>query len=80
VTIWDEDYNFENQPFFNFDPMPLVAGDKIATTCTYNNMTGQAVGFGQSSTSEMCFSILMRYPRQPQGPFGAICWDGPSAP
>ena len=55
----------------------LAAGDKIATTCTYDNTTNHVVGFGQSSTDEMCFSILMRYPRQAQGPFGAICWDGP---
>jgi hypothetical protein len=82
-VLSDADYNFENQPFFNFDPLPLVPGDKIATTCTYQNPHAAGtppVEFGQSSTDEMCFSIVMRYPRQPVGPFGAICWDGPTAP
>jgi hypothetical protein len=72
----DADYNFENQPFFNFDPIQLVAGDKIATSCTWDNMTDHPVSFGQSSTDEMCFSIVMRYPRQTVGAFGPICWDG----
>jgi hypothetical protein len=62
-TLYDEDYDFEQQPFLAFTPMQLSAGDKIRTTCTWMNTTGSPVSFGQSSTQEMCFSILLRYPR-----------------
>jgi hypothetical protein len=76
-TLWDAAYNFESQPFFNFTPVELKAGDKLATTCTWNNTTDANIGFGQSSKQEMCFSILMRYPRQPASQTGNFCWDGP---
>jgi hypothetical protein len=31
-------------------------------TCSYNNTTGAAVGFGDSSDNEMCFAGMYRYP------------------
>jgi hypothetical protein len=62
-TIWDDDYDFETQEFVLLDQVTLNQGDKIKTTCTYNNTTGGSVSFGDSSEDEMCFTILLRYPR-----------------
>jgi len=40
----------------SFDPpLHLAAGTKITWACTYNNDTGQTLGFGESAaTNEMC--------------------------
>jgi hypothetical protein len=66
-TLWDEDYRFDAQTFARFDPITLQPGDRITTTCTWfypPDPGGPAViGWGQSSKQEMCFSIMMRYPR-----------------
>ena len=42
----------------------LNPGDTIDTECTWNNTTPLTIGWGESSTTEMCFSILYRYPAQ----------------
>jgi hypothetical protein len=34
----------------------------VKTECTYDNTTGKTVTFGESSDTEMCFSIIYRYP------------------
>lgn len=67
MVLHDEDYQFEHQPFISFAPITLNAGDQIHTECTYDNMTSQHVGWGESSTSEMCFSILYRFPGTSNG-------------
>jgi hypothetical protein len=61
-VIHDDEYTFEEQYQIALDPFPLAVGDRIVTECTYENMTGRTVGFGESSDTEMCFSILFRYP------------------
>ncbi len=61
--LHDEPYDFEMQPFTVFAPTALAVGDKVRTTCTWINTTEADVSFGDKSTAEMCFSILMRYPR-----------------
>jgi hypothetical protein len=62
IVIHDGPYQFEDQAFIAFDPITLAAGDKVTTECTWDNPTADAVGWGESSTTEMCFSILYRYP------------------
>ena len=64
-TLHDGDYAFEDQAFIPFDAIQVQPGDTITTECTWNNNTAQEVGWGESSTTEMCFSILYRYPAQP---------------
>jgi hypothetical protein len=81
-VLWDGDYRFDQQPFFNFDPVSLQAGDAIDTTCTYdyfptNPDAPDEVNFGESSTTEMCFSILMRYPRAAPGVQSHLCVGAP---
>ena len=41
-----------------------LSGDKIKTECTYNNDTGAPITYGESSDTEMCYSLLYRYPKQ----------------
>lgn len=62
TVIHDGDYDFNHQAFIPFEPIALGAGDSITTECTWNNTTSQSVSWGESSTTEMCFSILYRYP------------------
>jgi hypothetical protein len=61
-TQLDTPYMFTEQRNY---PMPETiyhAGDQITTTCTYVNNTGAPVMFGDSSTAEMCFTGLYKYP------------------
>jgi len=60
--VHNDSYNFEEQAFTVFEPITLSPGDTINTECTWFNTIGQNVGWGDSSDSEMCFSILYRYP------------------
>ena len=63
-VLHDAAYTFEEQAFIPFEPISMNAGDTITTECTWNNTTPDTVGWGESSTAEMCFSILYRYPAQ----------------
>ncbi len=74
--VHDKAYDFDNQAFTNFDPISLSPGDSINTECTWMNTGAQGVGWGDSSTSEMCFSILYRYPAIS----GDFCDDGVTPP
>ena len=71
-VIHDGDYRFNEQ--FQLPIAPQIAlhpGDKITTECTYDNTTSKTVTFGESSDTEMCFSILFRYPALGRGFCGA---------
>lgn len=68
-VLHDDDYDFNHQAFIPFDPITLSPGDSITTECTWNNTTSQSVSWGESSTTEMCFSIMYRYPAQDDGGF-----------
>lgn len=61
MVLWDEDYQFESQEFAPLPSIPATAGQMLETTCTWVNTTGAPVSWGDSSTAEMCFSILMTY-------------------
>jgi hypothetical protein len=63
IVLHDGPYDFEEQYQMAIDPrLTLRAGDTIRTECTYQNPTAKTVTFGESSDTEMCFSILFRYP------------------
>ncbi|MBK6515449.1 MAG: hypothetical protein IPM79_34160 [Polyangiaceae bacterium] len=64
TVIHDDAYSFDHQAFLPIDPITLSPGDSITTECTWNNTTASTVGWGESSTTEMCFSIVYRYPKQ----------------
>jgi Copper type II ascorbate-dependent monooxygenase, C-terminal domain len=59
----DEPYSFTEQQYWPESPLIQIhSGDTIAATCTWNNNTGTALHFGESSTDEMCFIGMYRYP------------------
>ena len=65
LVLQDEPYNFEEQKFHLIEPhIELLPNDTLTTHCTYNNTTGSAVRFGESSDDEMCFSDVFYYPAQ----------------
>ena len=61
-VIHDGDYDFEEQRQYPIDLLNFKPGDTIATECTFENPSTRNVGFGESSDTEMCFSVLFRYP------------------
>lgn len=62
-VLHDDAYDFEHQDVKTFTPIQLNAGDRIDTECTWNNPTGSTVVEGESSDTEMCYSIFYRFPR-----------------
>ncbi|HET9992807.1 MAG TPA: hypothetical protein VFQ65_29935 [Kofleriaceae bacterium] len=58
----DTDYAFAEQKNYPMVDTVIHAGDKITTTCSYQNNTGSAMTFGESSNNEMCFTGIYRYP------------------
>jgi hypothetical protein len=64
-VIHDEAFDFREQ--YNFPLSPAIqvsSGDSIDVECTYYNDSDQAITFGDSSTQEMCFTGMYRYPKQ----------------
>ncbi|MBA3499936.1 MAG: hypothetical protein H0T65_06175, partial [Deltaproteobacteria bacterium] len=62
-VIHDMPYGFAEQNYYKQSPeIQVNPGDKIRVTCTFKNNTGQVVIFGDSSTEEMCFVGMYRYP------------------
>jgi hypothetical protein len=61
ATLWDDAFQFESQEFAAITPVEVQPGDQIETTCTWVNHTGASVSWGDSTTAEMCFSIIMSY-------------------
>jgi hypothetical protein len=66
MVLHDDDYQFEHQAVETFEPIAVNPGDTITTTCTWNNTTGANLVYGESSDTEMCYSIMYRYPKQSQ--------------
>jgi hypothetical protein len=62
TKLLDTDYAFDDQKNYPMTDTVLHAGDTINTTCDYINTTGADVPFGESSTDEMCFTGIYRYP------------------
>lgn len=74
-VVHDGPYDFAEQEQFGIGPVKLMPGDTISTECTYENTTSGTITFGESSDTEMCFSILFRYPAQGN----AFCTGGGSS-
>ncbi len=69
-TLHDAPFAFGEQNYYLQSPEVQVAsGDQIRVTCTYKNNTGSTVTFGDSSTQEMCFTGMYRYPAANAGLF-----------
>lgn len=72
VTLFDDEYSFEEQIIHRIDPVEMAAGDTVDVECTYENDTGTTVTFGDSSFSEMCFAGLLHYPPRNAGSFVCV--------
>lgn len=67
TTLHDQAYDFSSQSVDAFPTVTTVqAGDSLGIECTWYNPDTTPVGWGESSTTEMCFAILFRYPAQSQ--------------
>lgn len=65
TVLHDLAYDFNEQKYYKpLAEVSVLQGDKIQVTCTYDNMTGQTLHFGDSTNDEMCFTGLYRYPSQ----------------
>ena len=62
TMLHDGSFNFEEQLSYDITPVLFEAGDEVKVTCSYDNSSNSPVFFGDSSTSEMCFMGLYRYP------------------
>jgi hypothetical protein len=61
--VFDKPFRFDFQTHYDLDPfVKLQPGDKIRAECTYFNNTSAPVGYGQSSTQEMCYQFAFAYP------------------
>lgn len=62
TVLHDEPYYFDGQGVTAFTPIAVGPGDTIGVECTWNNTYDTPVGWGESSTTEMCFAITYRWP------------------
>lgn len=62
VMLHDGDFDFENQLVYSIDPVEMKQGDVVQVECTFDNRGDTPISFGESSTQEMCFLVLHRYP------------------
>jgi hypothetical protein len=72
TTLLDSPFAFGEQINYPIPPVSVNAGDRLDIDCVYINDTGSAVTFGDSSTQEMCFVGIYRYPATNTGTFGCV--------
>jgi hypothetical protein len=62
TTVIDAAFDVANQAMVE-TPFQLRAGDKLTTTCTFENTSGAPVGYGGPfSGGEMCYGFVVHYP------------------
>jgi hypothetical protein len=63
ATIFDKPFAWDQQVNYMLDtPYVLQPGDRITSTCSFENDTGHNVAFGQSTSEEMCYQFALSYP------------------
>jgi hypothetical protein len=63
IVMFDGSFDFGEQQAHPLNPrVQLETGDKVITTCTFNNSTDRAVRFGEDTADEMCFNFASYYP------------------
>jgi hypothetical protein len=60
-TVVDNAFSFNDQRAY---PVTNIVhpGDTLTTTCTWQNTTPSSVGFGTSTTAEMCYDFIIAWP------------------
>jgi len=62
-TVFDHPFLFDHQVNYILNPgYVLQPGDKITSTCTFDNTTSAPVAFGQSTKQEMCYQFTISWP------------------
>ena len=62
VTVFDQPFSEKNQAFVA-TPGDVLAGDTLLTTCSYENTSDSAVGYGGPfDNAEMCYAFVLGYP------------------
>lgn len=75
APLHDSAFDFNDQKNYAIEPTITVhSGDKLHTDCTYTNNDAATLTWGDSSTAEMCFTGLYRYPKQAASLFD--CTEG----
>jgi hypothetical protein len=69
AVLHDAPFAFGEQINYAIAPTMVRAGEAIYVTCNYQNTSSELVSFGDSSTQEMCFAGLYRYPAAHDGLF-----------
>jgi hypothetical protein len=71
IVLHDMPFNFEEQTTYPLTPpVEIVSGDRITTTCTFDNDSDRTVTFGENTGNEMCFNFAL------YEPMGAISCSG----
>jgi hypothetical protein len=60
-TIFDEPFSFGSETHY-FKDYEVKPGEKLVTSCTFNNTTDKGVPFGESSDNEMCYQFTFAWP------------------
>lgn len=80
TIVDDPNFSFQSQ-LSHPVAMKLSANDVVRTSCTWNNATDKAVGFGERTGDEMCFNFLTYYPSLASTPIPgvpAVNWIAPA--
>jgi hypothetical protein len=59
--VVDKPFAFTDQREYDVSNV-VHPGDTLTTTCTWQNKTSRAIGFGTSTTAEMCYDFAFAYP------------------
>jgi hypothetical protein len=59
--IFDEPFSFGSETHY-FKDVEVKPGEKLTTSCTFNNTTDKGVPFGESSDTEMCYQFTFAWP------------------
>lgn len=61
TVVFDRPFSVADQRSYD-TPMILEPGDRLRTTCTFENDRFLSVGFGTDSEAEMCYNFVLAYP------------------
>lgn len=61
TMIFDKPFSFGNETHY-YQDYTLLPGEKLETSCTFNNTNDFGVPFGESSDTEMCYQFVFAYP------------------
>lgn len=74
-VLLDKPFSFTDQRAYAVDVV-AHAGDTFTTTCSFQNSTTSSVGFGTSTSAEMCYNFVIYYPAHALDGLGGIEGSG----